>query len=341
MSEKKMVSRNVAVALGIICVILAAGYGVVIEHFMSIVSDRDRTIGSLNNQVAGLISDTANLTSTLSSLTTEVSALNSSIMSLQGKIESSSPSSLVLYGTYNVSWGQNNPESYNLISGGGELSVAGYSSLSVFLQFENVVAEDEEWNAMWTVLAYWYLDASGTLVAFGYLPFTVSVVTPGTGVEPIGVYSIKAPYVSLSPTLVNVYDCGLSNQFSPAASVNATAVCKIYVYLSQDQGTPSDQAMNDQQIGMIHDAATATTMAFGPYLIEGYSQIYIQMVSNVSCSVTVDDMLYPAVIYDSFSLVAGFMIQRNYEVQSQQIRLEFSVVTPMPWEVYIRVYLKP
>jgi hypothetical protein len=250
-------------------------------------------------------------------------------------------SETILYATYNVSWGQNNPGSYNLMSGGGELSVAGYSSMSVFMKFENVNAEDEEWNAMWTVLAYWYLDTSGTLAAFGYLPFTVGIVTPGTGLEPVGVYSIKAPYVSLSPTLVNIYDCGFSNQFSPAAGVNATAVCEIYVYLSQNQGTPSDQATNDQQIGMIHDAATTTTMAFGPYLIEGYSEIYVQMVSNVSCSVTVDDLLYPTVIYQTTTLSAGSMIQESYVVQSQEIRLEFSIATAMPWDVFICIYLKP
>lgn len=250
-------------------------------------------------------------------------------------------SETILYATYDVSWGQNDLGSYNLISGGGELSVASYSSMSVFLQFEDVSAKDEEWNAMWTVFANWYLDTNGTFAAFDYLPFTVSTVTAAKGVQPIGVYSIKAPYVTLSPTLVNVYDCGFSNQFSPHASESATAICEIYVYLSRNEGTPSDQAMNDQQIGMIHDAATTTSMTFGPYLTEGYGEICIQMTSNVSCSVTVDDMLYPTVIYDSFSLSAGNVVQKIYEVQSQQIRIEFSIATPMPWEVHINIYLKP
>jgi uncharacterized coiled-coil protein SlyX len=344
---KKTVSRNAALALGIICVVVVAG---LVGAFAYYVNERNNAISSLNSQVASLKTEVSYQNSTVSSLNNQISELNSNITSLQNQVRSynstislmsGASASAILYATYNVSWGQNSSKPYDLISGGGELSVANYSSMSVFLEFENVSAEDEEWNALWTVFAYWYLDINGTFAAFDYLPFTVGTVTLAVGVQPVGVYSIKAPYVSLTPTLINVYDCGLDNQFSPQANESATAVCKIYVYLSRNEGTSSDQAMNDQMIGVIHDAATTTGMTFGPYLTEGYSEIYVQMTSNVSCSVIVDNMLYPSVIYDSFSIFAGNEIQKNYEVQSQQIRIEFSTVAPVPWEVYVRIYLKP
>jgi len=347
MNEKKMVSMNVAIAMGIICVVVVAG---LVGAFAYYANDKNNTISSLNSQIASLNTQISGQNNTISSLNSRISQLDSNITNLQSLVESYNstinlvnvtPASTILYATYNVSWGPNSLGSCNLISGGGELSVASCSSMSVFLQFENVKPEDAEWNAMWTVFAYWYLDANGTYTNFNYLPFTVGTVPSGISPQPVGVYSIKAPYVTLIPTLVNVYDCGLDNQFSLQANYNATAVCKIYVYLSHNEGTPSDQAMNVQEFGFIHDAATTTTMTFGPYLTEGYSEIYIQMVSNVSCSVHIDDMLYPGVTYDSLSLSAGSVIQRNYEVQSQEIRLGFSIAAPMPWDIFIRVYLEP
>jgi hypothetical protein len=46
---KKMVGRNVAVGLGIICIILIAGFGVTIGYFTMTTDDKDRTITNLND----------------------------------------------------------------------------------------------------------------------------------------------------------------------------------------------------------------------------------------------------------------------------------------------------
>lgn len=339
-------ARSVFLAIGIICIILLAGLVGVFAYYMN---DQNNRISSLNSHISSLNTQISDQYKTISSLSSQISQLNSNITSLQDQVKSYNPnivlltksvSSTILYATYNLSWGDDFALPDDLISGGGKLPVANYSSMSVSLQFENVSAKDEEWNAMWSAFAFWYLDNTNeTLVAFDYLPYTLDTVSPGKGTSNVGVYSIKAPYVTLTPTLVNVYDCGYSNQFSPHANESATAICKIYVYLSQNQGTPSDQALNYQQLGMIHDTATATDMTFGPYLTEGYSQIYIQMTSNASCQVLIDDGLYPPVIYDSFVLSGIF--QKNYEVQSQEIRLEFSAAKSLPWEVFIRIYLRP
>jgi Ca2+-binding RTX toxin-like protein len=44
-----MVNRNVALALGIICIILLAGFGVIIGYFTMTIDDKDRTITNLND----------------------------------------------------------------------------------------------------------------------------------------------------------------------------------------------------------------------------------------------------------------------------------------------------
>jgi hypothetical protein len=66
-SEKKIIGRNVAIALGIMCIILAVGLIGVVANYTSIISGKDNaitskegTISSLNSQVANL-TDIANL----------------------------------------------------------------------------------------------------------------------------------------------------------------------------------------------------------------------------------------------------------------------------------------
>jgi hypothetical protein len=53
-NEKKMVSRNVGIALGIISIVLAAGLVGAIANYTSIVNWKDGTISSLNSQVSDL-----------------------------------------------------------------------------------------------------------------------------------------------------------------------------------------------------------------------------------------------------------------------------------------------
>ncbi len=60
MSEKKVVSRRVAIAVGIICIVLVSGLGGVVAYSTLILSDKNRTIDSLNSQISQL---DANITS--------------------------------------------------------------------------------------------------------------------------------------------------------------------------------------------------------------------------------------------------------------------------------------
>jgi predicted PurR-regulated permease PerM len=54
MSERKVVGRNVTIALGIICIILVVGLIVAVANYTSIIKGKDDTIASLQNQVGDL-----------------------------------------------------------------------------------------------------------------------------------------------------------------------------------------------------------------------------------------------------------------------------------------------
>jgi uncharacterized coiled-coil protein SlyX len=74
-SSKKVVSRTVAIGLGVVCVVLAAGlvgalvlYAPMVADLQSQLSDQDSTIASLNSQISGLTSQVASLTMQVASL---------------------------------------------------------------------------------------------------------------------------------------------------------------------------------------------------------------------------------------------------------------------------------
>lgn len=51
MSEKKVVSRTVAIMLGIVCIILVVGLIAVVANYASIINQKDTTIANLNDIV--------------------------------------------------------------------------------------------------------------------------------------------------------------------------------------------------------------------------------------------------------------------------------------------------
>jgi hypothetical protein len=55
-TQKKVVGRNVAIALGIICIILAVGIVGAIANYSSIISGKDNNITNLQNQITSLTS---------------------------------------------------------------------------------------------------------------------------------------------------------------------------------------------------------------------------------------------------------------------------------------------
>lgn len=69
---KKTVSRNVAVALGIISILLIAGLVWELTFYSLVVSDRDRTIANQDNQIGSLDSQILDQNNTISSLNTQL-----------------------------------------------------------------------------------------------------------------------------------------------------------------------------------------------------------------------------------------------------------------------------
>ena len=76
-SRKKVVGKNVAIALGIICIVLAVGLVGAIANYTSIISVKDNTIASNNSTINSKNSQIADKNNTISSLNTQIQTLTS------------------------------------------------------------------------------------------------------------------------------------------------------------------------------------------------------------------------------------------------------------------------
>jgi len=93
MSEKKVVSRRVAIALGIICVLLGVGFVGAVANYTSILAEKDVQIASLSLQIAEknaiislLNSQIATMDSQIQSLRNQVDSLSNAVASLNSEI---------------------------------------------------------------------------------------------------------------------------------------------------------------------------------------------------------------------------------------------------------------
>jgi predicted PurR-regulated permease PerM len=87
-SEKKVIGRNVAIALGIICIILAVGLVGAIAVYTPMINDKNNTIDSLNSEVTSRDSTIASLNSQIITKNNTISSLNSQIASENNTIAS-------------------------------------------------------------------------------------------------------------------------------------------------------------------------------------------------------------------------------------------------------------
>jgi uncharacterized coiled-coil protein SlyX len=77
-SEKKLVSRNVAIGLVLICIVLSAGLVGAVYYYVSLssqIAEKDSTIASLNSQVSSLQATINQSSSQLQALTAQYQAL--------------------------------------------------------------------------------------------------------------------------------------------------------------------------------------------------------------------------------------------------------------------------
>jgi uncharacterized coiled-coil protein SlyX len=86
MSQKKIVSRTMVIALGIICIVLASGlvgtiatYMLMVSNLEAQVAEKNNTILSLNSQVSSSSSQVLSLNSQVSSLQADLEQINSTL----------------------------------------------------------------------------------------------------------------------------------------------------------------------------------------------------------------------------------------------------------------------
>jgi cell division protein FtsL len=107
--SKKMVRRSVAVALGIICIVLIAGFGGAMLHTVTLLNDKNNQIDSLNTQISSkdsqisqLNTQISTLNSTISSLNSQISQLNATLLNLLNQSEPYIHSQLLGYPPTNI-----------------------------------------------------------------------------------------------------------------------------------------------------------------------------------------------------------------------------------------------
>jgi cell division protein FtsL len=85
-AEKKVVGRTVAIALGIICIILVVGLVGAIANYTSIINGKDDTITTKNSQIADKDNTISSLNSQVSSKDSQISSLTTQNTNLQNQV---------------------------------------------------------------------------------------------------------------------------------------------------------------------------------------------------------------------------------------------------------------
>ena len=88
-SGKKVVSRTIAIALGVVCIILVAGLVGVIATYTPMMSDLQSQVANKDSTITSLNSTVTSLSSTVTSLGSQVSSLNSQVASLKSSLNES------------------------------------------------------------------------------------------------------------------------------------------------------------------------------------------------------------------------------------------------------------
>lgn len=88
-SQKKVVGRTVAIALGMVCIVLVAGlvgaiavYTPMVNNLKSQTAEKDNTISSLNSQISALNSSTSSKDSQIAALNLQIAGLNQQVSSI-------------------------------------------------------------------------------------------------------------------------------------------------------------------------------------------------------------------------------------------------------------------
>jgi DNA-binding transcriptional ArsR family regulator/flagellar basal body-associated protein FliL len=83
---KKVVGRSVAIALGIICILLIASLGGIMAYYTMTIRNKENELGSANNTVSQLNTNITNLQNQNTNLQNQIDSLNSVFTNLQNQV---------------------------------------------------------------------------------------------------------------------------------------------------------------------------------------------------------------------------------------------------------------
>lgn len=154
MSQKKLVGRNVAIALGIVCIILVAGTGGVMAYYTMQINDKDSTY---NNYVA----THSHIDSDYNSLSTQNTNLQTQITNLQSQITTKDSQITDLQSIADLQKQEVVVTQYSVNQGAGQSSAVAARSFS-YSGYLRISATTTTSNAYIT-LQYWF---GGKLYSF-------------------------------------------------------------------------------------------------------------------------------------------------------------------------------
>jgi rhodanese-related sulfurtransferase len=87
MEPRKTVGRRVALALGLVCVLLIAGLGMAAAYYTVTINNRDNEVNTLNSKISGMNATLNQLNTTIGEQNKTIAELNSTIDSLSAELQ--------------------------------------------------------------------------------------------------------------------------------------------------------------------------------------------------------------------------------------------------------------
>ena len=112
MSENKVVSRSVAVTLGVVCIILVSILTVILASYMQTIVEKDNVIKVKESEIAELTSQINQLQSQAADLQGEIGFLNDQLATLRAAYNAYMSAYQILKDKVNQRWNQINVEQF-------------------------------------------------------------------------------------------------------------------------------------------------------------------------------------------------------------------------------------
>jgi len=84
---KKTVGRDVAIGLGLVCLLLIAGLGIAAAYYTTTISNRNNEVNTLNSRISGLNATLGQLNATISNQNRTITELNDKVDSLTTELQ--------------------------------------------------------------------------------------------------------------------------------------------------------------------------------------------------------------------------------------------------------------